>query len=216
MVTVKIGRDPSCQILLDHEMISRHHAILRIYPTGKMELVSMGANGTKLNGALMRPNVVYRVKRSDMVSFADRFQLDWNLIYNPTKKYRIAVLCILGLIALLGAIKAGVMIYDYFNPFEEIEIPMENSVKLQEPLHSNQNNVLNIDTNIVNVQTTSKANPKSISSRDFFIVKPTPKTMPKEAPKDSIKSDSLNLGKKATESVEEPTDSTNIRNKIII
>lgn len=215
MVTVKIGRDPSCQILLDHEMISRHHAILRIYPTGKMELVSMGANGTKLNGALMRPNVVYRVKRSDMVSFADRYQLDWNLINNPLRKYQIAVLCIFSLIILLGAIKVGVMVYDYFNPFRELEIPKEISIQQQEPSHSNQN-VSDIDTTTIKGKTTLKSNSKEISSKDFFIAKPDKKAISKEIQKDTIKGDTLSSGKKKRESSGESIDSTNIRNKIII
>ena len=90
MKTIKIGRDASCNIILDHEMISRHHAILRIYPTGKIEFISMGTNGTKLNGALMKPDVVYTIKRSDMISFPGNKQLDWSLIHNPLKKYRIS------------------------------------------------------------------------------------------------------------------------------
>ena len=113
---IKIGRDSSCNILLEHDMISRHHAILRIYSTGKIELISMGANGTKLNGIMVRPNVVYKVKRSDMISFAGKFQLDWAKIPDPLKIYRILGICLLAAALLGGLVFAGYKVYDYFNP----------------------------------------------------------------------------------------------------
>lgn len=125
MKVIKIGRDTTSNILLEHEMISRHHAILRIYSTGKIELISMGANGTKLNGTLVRPNVVYRVKRSDMISFAGKFQLDWALVPDPLKMVRIALLCLV-ICLLLGCLAvAGNKVYNYFNP--QIEQDFEST-----------------------------------------------------------------------------------------
>ena len=127
MKIIKIGRDSSCNIQLEHDMISRHHAILRIHQTGKIELISMGTNGTKLNGVLIRPNVVYKVKRSDMISFAGKHQLDWGMIPDPLKKYRIIGIALL-VCALLGGLSMlGYKVYEYFNP--EIVTMYEGSPK---------------------------------------------------------------------------------------
>lgn len=124
MKIIKIGRDETSNIMLDHEMVSRHHAILKIHPSGKMELISMGVNGTKLNGVQMRPNVVYEVKRSDMVSFAGKHQLDWSLIPNPRKTYFIVAIAIAIVILLIASIVAGTKVYNYFNPeVEDIYMP---------------------------------------------------------------------------------------------
>ena len=49
MKTITIGRGDGADIFIDDEMISRRHAILRIYTFGKMELVDMGKNGTYVN-----------------------------------------------------------------------------------------------------------------------------------------------------------------------
>ena len=116
MKIIKIGRDSSCNIQLEHDMISRNHAILRIHQTGKIELISMGTNGTKLNGILIRPNVVYKVKRSDMISFAGKYQLDWGMIPDPLKKYRIIGISLLICVLLGGLSILGYKVYDYFNP----------------------------------------------------------------------------------------------------
>lgn len=135
MKIIKIGRDATSNILLDHEMISRHHAILKIYSTGKIELISMGANGTKLNGTLVRPNMVYKVKRSDMISFAGKYQLDWALIPDPLKKVRIALIC-LAVCLLLGCLAfAGNKVYNYFNPQieQETESMMSETALVEEP-----------------------------------------------------------------------------------
>lgn len=94
MKTITIGRDMNCDVYVDNRMISRRHAILRIHPTGKMELVDMSTNGTYVNGIRLSSNVPFPLKRKDIVSFAHVSQLDWKLIPNPFKWVR------LGLIAL--------------------------------------------------------------------------------------------------------------------
>lgn len=124
MKIIKIGRDTNSTILLDHEMISRHHAILRIYGTGKIELISMGANGTKLNGILVRPNVVYKIKRSDMISFAGKYQLDWSLVPDPLRIYRIIIIVILVLLVLVSILILGQKVHSYFNPQIDHQVQM--------------------------------------------------------------------------------------------
>lgn len=50
MKILTIGRDESCNIVLSDSTVSRRHAILKIHATGKMEIISMGQNGTFVNG----------------------------------------------------------------------------------------------------------------------------------------------------------------------
>lgn len=104
MKTITIGRDMNCDVYVDNRMISRRHAILRIHPTGKMELVDMSTNGTYVNGIRLSSNVPFPLKRKDIVSFAHVSQLDWKLIPNPFKWVR------LGLIALAAIAVAIAMV----------------------------------------------------------------------------------------------------------
>ena len=81
MKTITIGRGDGANIIIDNEMISRRHAILKISTFGKMEIVDMGRNGTFVNGIKLRPNVPFPVTRKDVVRFADQnspFKLDWS------------------------------------------------------------------------------------------------------------------------------------------
>lgn len=84
MKVLSIGRDSGCNIVVNDEksIISRRHAMLYIYPSGKMTLVDQGQNGTYVNGIRITPNVPYPVTRKDVVSFAHIRQLDWNLVPN--------------------------------------------------------------------------------------------------------------------------------------
>jgi pSer/pThr/pTyr-binding forkhead associated (FHA) protein len=53
MKILTIGRDESCNIVLSDSTVSRRHAILKIHATGKMEIISMGQNGTFVNGVIL-------------------------------------------------------------------------------------------------------------------------------------------------------------------
>ena len=224
METIKIGRDPSSQIFLNHEMISRHHAILRIYPTGKMELVSMGANGTKLNGALVRPNVVYRVKRSDMISFADRYQLDWNQIHNPSKKYYIAGIILLACLVLFALVYAGKAVYRYFNPCYEsapaakttvVESSASELTPTPEVIETP--NVIGEPSQAASQTVEQKDKSKGVSKNDFFSESGKKK---KDNAKDKDqKNDSATAStkeKKGTTESQNSTDSVSIKGKVII
>lgn len=85
MKTITIGRGDGCDIHIDHNKISRRHAILKVYTFGKMEIVDMGQNGTWVNGVKLRPGVPFPVKRKDVVNFAEVSQLNWSRVPNPTK-----------------------------------------------------------------------------------------------------------------------------------
>lgn len=80
MKIITIGRGEDCNIILSDPVISRKHALLKIYPTGKMEIVDMGQNGTYVNGVRLAPNTPYPVTRKDVISFAHVRQLDWKAV----------------------------------------------------------------------------------------------------------------------------------------
>lgn len=91
MKTITIGRGEGCDIQIDHNNISRRHAILKVYTFGKMEIVDMGQNGTWVNGVKLRPGVPFPVKRKDVVNFAEVSQLNWSRVPNPTKYLKLVV-----------------------------------------------------------------------------------------------------------------------------
>lgn len=123
MKILSIGREGDCTIILDDSMISRHHAILKIHATGKMEIVDMGQNGTFMNGVKLTPNIPYPVSRKDVISFAHVRQLDWSQVPDNFKRYRYIVLGILG-IGLVTAIIAVVL--NMRNPESEPPYIQEN------------------------------------------------------------------------------------------
>ena len=104
MKTITIGRGDGANIIIDNEMISRRHAILKISTFGKMEIVDMGRNGTFVNGIKLRPNVPFPVTRKDVVRFADQnspFKLDWSQVPDNSKIYKIAIAAIACLLAII-------------------------------------------------------------------------------------------------------------------
>ena len=115
MKAITIGRDPGCDITIDDKMISRRHAILKIYMTGKMELVDMSSNGTFVNGVKLAGNVPFPVKRKDKVSFAHVKQLNWKLVPNPLAwiKWTLISLCSIAVIV------AGVLVYNKYCKSDE-------------------------------------------------------------------------------------------------
>lgn len=94
MKVITIGRGEDNQIVLEdnQDMISRQHATLRIYETGKMEIISTGSNGTFVNGFRIKSNIPYKVTRKDVISFAHIRQLDWATIPDPFKPIRIGII----------------------------------------------------------------------------------------------------------------------------
>lgn len=104
MKVISIGRGEDCHIVFPDNVISRRHAILRIYATGKMEIVDMGQNGTFVNGVKLTPNTPYPVSRKDVISFAHVRQLDWTQVPDQSKWYRYAVYGVLGVVLIAGII----------------------------------------------------------------------------------------------------------------
>jgi len=105
MKAYSIGRDESCDIVIDdsESLVSRKHALLKVFLTGKMELVDMSSNGTFVNGHAIARNKPYPVTRKDVITFARVKQLDWNLV--PNYRRRI-ILCAVALLIVIAAILA--------------------------------------------------------------------------------------------------------------
>ena len=104
MKIISIGRSDRCDIVIEDERISRRHALMRIYPLGKTEIVDLSQNGTWVNGVKMRPNVPFPIKRKDVVNFANVSQLDWAMVPDPMRCVRYVVLAVLALLLLAFAI----------------------------------------------------------------------------------------------------------------
>ena len=104
MKTITIGRGDGANIIIDNEVISRRHAILKISTFGKMEIVDMGRNGTYANGIKLRPNVPFPVTRKDVVRFADQdspFKLDWSLVPDNSRFIKVVSSTIIGLLVVI-------------------------------------------------------------------------------------------------------------------
>jgi hypothetical protein len=103
MKVITIGRGDDNQIVIEdsQNLVSRHHATLRISDSGRMEIVSTGVNGTFINGFLIKPNVPHKVSRKDIVSFAHVRQLDWSQVPDPFRPVRYAILGVVALVVLI-------------------------------------------------------------------------------------------------------------------
>ena len=106
MKIITIGRGDGCTIQIDNEFISRQHALLRLYPTGKIELIDKSSNGTSINGRRIKPNIPYKVRRKDVVTFAGQAQLVWSDVPDPMKAWKIAGICLLVMLAVIGGLYA--------------------------------------------------------------------------------------------------------------
>lgn len=89
MKTITIGRSDECDIHIEHELISRRHALLRISPLGKMEIINLGANGTSVNGVKLQNSRPKKISRNDVVTFAGVKTLDFNAVPDTLKLIRI-------------------------------------------------------------------------------------------------------------------------------
>ena len=107
MKAYSIGREMGCDIVINDstDVISRRHATLNVYPTGKMTIIDMSQNGTYVNGIKISPNVPVPVTRKDNISFAHIARLDWNCVPNTqTKILRFAALGAIALLVVFGGV----------------------------------------------------------------------------------------------------------------
>lgn len=106
MKVYSIGREVGCDIVINDnsDVISRRHAILNVFPSGKMTIVDQSHNGTYVNGIKISPNVPVPVTRKDNVSFAHISRLDWEQIPKPTSITQYVIYGVIALVVLIGGI----------------------------------------------------------------------------------------------------------------
>lgn len=109
MKTLTIGRSSECDISIEHEQISRKHALLKLHRTGKIEIVDISQNGTSVNGSRLQQNVTRQIHRNDVVTFAGAKHLNWNQVPDLSRPYKIGALAMLALL-LIG------FVFWYFAP----------------------------------------------------------------------------------------------------
>lgn len=101
-----IGRGNDCDIVIpdDSDLVSRHHAELIFDFWGKMQIVDTSSNGTFLNGVRLAKGQPMEVRRTDNVSFAKKWEFDWETVKDPYAKQRPMTIAgiSLGALALLG------------------------------------------------------------------------------------------------------------------
>lgn len=193
MKILTIGRGDDCDIVLDdnQDLISRKHAMLRIYPFGKMELVSMGRNGTYVNGLPVKSNKPIKVSRKDVISFAHVKQLDWNLVKDPYRIYYIFALALVVLLLLFTA-------YTYWSGR-----PAKSGSTI--PFVENSGSPVPVAA-----QDTTKNNPAEIKSPDTNLSKSKTDSlfMDFDKRRQKLQQDSINNAKKNKETKGKPTKDT--------
>lgn len=133
MKRITIGRSPNSNIVCTHNMVSRSHALLTI-DGFKYTIVGMGANGTKVNGRVIPNGRPTRVKRGDTITFADHSLLDWDLVPDPLRPWKIGAI-VVGVILFVAIIVAGVSkllneIDTSYDDSETIEVTTANTNKV--------------------------------------------------------------------------------------
>lgn len=104
MKVYSIGRDISCDIVINDstDVVSRRHAVLHVYSSGKMTITDQSHNGTYVNGIRINPNVAVPVTRKDNVSFAHVARLDWKVVPDPIGVLRYVAMAVVGVIVVVG------------------------------------------------------------------------------------------------------------------
>ncbi len=129
MKAYSIGREANCDIVIydSTDVVSRRHAVLNVYPSGKMYIVDQSRNGTYVNGIRVTPNVQVPVTRKDIVSFAHVVKLDWNQVPAANLWMRIAA-WVVGVI-LLASIGVGA-----YYMIDRKEEPKPNNTSVQDSI----------------------------------------------------------------------------------
>ena len=85
MKTYKIGRNQDNDIVIDDStrMVSRYHAILKVYENGKITICDISTNGTYINSKKITSNIEIQVSEIDTINFAKQTKLDWNKVQIP-------------------------------------------------------------------------------------------------------------------------------------
>lgn len=83
MRILKIGRDASCDIVMQNPTVSSVHAELTLLDSGDMMIEDRGShNGTCVMGQNIKPGTPVKVTRGDKISLGDA-ELQWNMVPMP-------------------------------------------------------------------------------------------------------------------------------------
>lgn len=83
MRLLKIGRDASCDIVMQSDRVSSLHAELTLLNSGDIMLEDKGShNGTYIMNQRIKPNKPVKVRRGDAIRFAD-VELQWSQVPMP-------------------------------------------------------------------------------------------------------------------------------------
>lgn len=126
MKKLTIGRGDDCDIYVSDPkgLVSRKHAILKIDPSGKMQITDVSKNGTFINGVRIPAHVPQKVTRKDIVVFANSSKLDWNDVPETGKWIRIGLMVICGLIIVILALIAAGKFINNNETSDEISDPL--------------------------------------------------------------------------------------------
>lgn len=161
MKIISIGRESGCDIVLNDttDVISRRHAILNIYSTGKMTICDQGHNGTYVNGIRITPNVPFPVTRNDVVSFAHIMQLDWKLV--PNQRSRLIYSSIIIIVIVFALMAAGIYLMSNGNAFKSNKV-VSDTTKV-DTMKKNSSNITKRES-IKKNDTPAKTSQKTSSS----------------------------------------------------
>lgn len=127
MRKITIGRGRECDIRIDDltDAVSRRQAVIKVSPSGKMEIYDTSTNGTFVNGKRIEKPMGVRIRRGDTVNFAGIADLDWNKVKDP---YRGIKLMMLAAILFLIVVAACFFIFIYGKESKEPQV--ENSKEM--------------------------------------------------------------------------------------
>lgn len=144
-----IGRDPSCQIVLNDntDIVSRRHATLQVISSSKMTITDLSSNGTYVNGMRIAKNVPVPVTRKDTISFAHLITLDWKLVPKETN-YIVYIVSGGSVLLAILMILFGFLYYKNHQTPDDDFTPLDN-VEISNPEQkSSANNVESVDDNV--------------------------------------------------------------------
>lgn len=103
-----IGRGDDSDIIVSDPkgLVSRHHALLKAYPNGGYELIDLSKNGTFVNGIRIAAHKPVKVKRKDVIVFANSSKLEWEEVPEPYKWVKLTAMIGIGIAIVLLALLA--------------------------------------------------------------------------------------------------------------
>ena len=167
MKSYSIGRDESCNIVIDDSMklVSRRHATINV-DGRKITIVDNSTNGTYINGIRISSGIPVPVTRRDVVSFAQVKELDWKTIPDESKKTAWIIAAVA--VAVIAAGLGTYFILTKDKKQEEVRVEEQKVAWTQsgEKIESMKKAVASIADDYKAVSDTLKALKASLESKD--------------------------------------------------